>query len=244
MFEARIREGVLRVRREGTAWLSSGWNGGRSEGPAAYNVSVPEGWHHEDVAAYVADRRERAGFAEPGPTLLTGVDLEHLRGARRGSVVAYATAGVSNPAALPPEPSGNPEALPGESPGGDQGAGPAGTVNLILGTTRSLEKGGLANLLATVVEAKTATALAEAGVPGTTTDAAVVACDPAGEPTAYAGSATSVGANARACVREAVGASLRSRYPDRAYPASVAEAEHGVRTNRRAAVFDPRSGRE
>jgi len=234
MFESTVREDVLCVRREGTRWLSSGWNGGVRSTDAAYNVSVPDGWERTDLDAYVAARRRRAGFDAPGPALLTGVDLGHARGARRGPVEAVATAGLSNPAALPVPPDGS--TTSGESEAGGSRVD-AGTVNLIVGTTRSLDDGALANLLAVVAEAKAATLLAVTGFPGTTTDAAIVACDPSGDPADFTGSATPVGAAARACVRDALRASLRSRYPDGEFPASVDDAEYGVSTDRRAAVF-------
>lgn len=230
MFETAASAGVLRIRRAGTRWLSTGWDGGLRQAEAAYDVSVPEDWDRVDVGAYVDERLDEAGFDEPGPTLLTGVDLDHARGARSPPLTAYATAGLSNPAALPIEPSGE---------AGDPRPGRVGTVNLVVGTTRALDDAALANLLAVVVEAKAATLIEEAGVPGTTTDAVVVGCDPAGEPAAFTGSVTPVGAAARACVREAVRASLRSRYPDGGFPASVEDAEHGTTTNRRAEVFTP-----
>ncbi|PSP55336.1 adenosylcobinamide amidohydrolase [Halobacteriales archaeon QS_1_67_19] len=233
MFETAISEGVLRVRRPGARWLSTGWDGGRQAADAAYNVSVPEGFDRTDLDAYLDERLDRAGFADADPCLLTGVELRHARGARCGPVAAVATAGVSNPAALPTDPEGASAALDSD---------PAvGTVNVVVGTERALTDGALANLLAVAVEAKTATLLAETGFPGTTTDAAIAACDPAGEPTRFSGPATEVGACARACVREAVAASLESRYDgtDAEIPDSVPDAEHGVRTDRRAEVFAP-----
>jgi adenosylcobinamide hydrolase len=238
MFETAVREGVLRVRREGARWLSTGWAGGERTAAAAYNVSVPEGFERTDLDGYLAGRRERAGFAEPGPTLLTGVELRHARGARCGPVVAVATAGVSNPAALPMDP----ETDGRSATGGPEADSTVGTVNVIVGTERSFADGALANLLAVAVEAKTATLLAETGFPGTTTDAAIAGCDPAGEAAAFSGSATGVGSAARACVREAVGGSLESRYgdgTDATVPESIADADHGVTTDRHAALFDP-----
>ncbi|WP_135826441.1 adenosylcobinamide amidohydrolase [Halorussus ruber] len=245
-FETTIREGVLRVRREGARWLSSGWDGGEWRADAAYNVSVPEGFDRTDLETYLAERRERAGFGDSGPCLLTGVELQHARGARCGPVSAVATAGVSNPAALPVAPDAPPAESPTES-GGESADGSAdspeiGTVNVLVGTERSLASGALANLLAVAVEAKTAVLLSETGFPGTTSDAAVVACNPAGEEATFSGAATEVGACARACVREAVRASLASRYgedTDATVPASVADADHGVVTDRRAEVFRP-----
>lgn len=142
----------------------------------------------------------------------------------------WATAGISNPGALPTEPTA-------EAGDGPDAGGTVGTVNIVVGTERALVEGALANLLAVVVEAKTATLLSETGFPGTTTDAVIVGCDPSGEPVEYTGSATEVGATARACTRDAVLASLRSRYPDREYPDTVEDAEHGVRTTRRPDVY-------
>jgi len=249
MFESAVREGTLRLRRPGTRWLSTGWDGGRSRGPAAYNVTVPTGFDRTDLAAYRGERLARAGFdrsqgsagsdRDAPPTLFTGVSMDHARGARLGSVVAYATVGLSNPAMLPMAPSG------GTEPGGsaddppDPSAERPGTVNLIVGTTRRLAPGAAANLVAVAAEAKAATLLAAAGVPGTTSDAVVVGDDPAGEPAEFSGSATAVGGAARACVRDAVRASLRSRYPDGDVPGPAADAEHGVVTDERAEVFDP-----
>lgn len=233
MFDSAVSEGVLRLRRPGTRWLSTGHGGGYRRGAAAYNVSVPEGFERTDLERYCRERRERAGFDTPGATLLTGVEMRHARGASLGPAVAYATVGLSNPAALHRDDWD--EAVPDPDPEG----GRPGTVNLLVGTTRALDRGALASLLAVVVEAKAATLLSLAGFPGTTTDAAVVGADPDGPAAEFAGSGTPVGAAARACVREAVGASFRSRYADRPVPSSVADAEHGTVTDRRAEVFRP-----
>ncbi|WP_049901304.1 adenosylcobinamide amidohydrolase [Halococcus agarilyticus] len=238
MFEASVEAGVLQLAKRDTNWLSTGWDGGFERADAAYNVSVPEGWSRTDLGTYVTERRDRAGFDLSGPALLTGVDLQHARGARLDSVVAYATAGVSNPAALPQEPSSSPVRDADVDDRADEPDG-VGTVNIVVGTTRALDDAGIANLLAVAVEAKTATLLAATGFPGTTTDAVVVGCDPDGDPAQFTGSATPVGAAARACVREAVRASLASRYEHRTIPSSVTDAEYGVVTDRRAEVFSP-----
>jgi adenosylcobinamide hydrolase len=221
VFEATIRDGVCRLARRGTRWLSTGHAGGESRAPAAYNCTVPEGWERTDLDAYVAERRSAAGFDDGGPTLLTGVDQRHARRARLGPVEAVATAGVSNPATLPVEM---------RADGGDAGHH-VGTVNVVVGTTRALAAGALPNLLTVAAEAKAATLLELASVPGTTTDAVVAACDPSGDPARFSGSATVVGRAARACVRDAVAASLRSRHPDGEYV-----AESGVVTDERATV--------
>lgn len=233
MFETEVREGVLRLRRPGTEWLSTGWNGGRCEAAACSSVTVPEGWRCDDVDGYVADRLTAAGFDADGPVLLTGVDQRHARGARCGPVEAYATAGVSNPAALPMDPDG------GNLPDGEV---VAGTVNVVVGTDRALAPGAFENLVAVAAEAKAATLLRRTGYPGTTSDAVVVARDPSGPRAEFSGSSTRVGAAARACVREAVYAALCARYEtasDEAVPPSVDDARYGVTTDVRAAVFEP-----
>ncbi|MHC3438851.1 adenosylcobinamide amidohydrolase [Natrialbaceae archaeon A-gly3] len=243
-FEATRVDDVLRVRRPGTEWLSTGWDGGRHESPCAYNVSVPEGWDCSAIEEYVPRRLTEAGFEESGPTLLTGVDMTHVRGARCGPVTAYATAGVSNPALLPMDPPGGelPDGrLEGEDEGEDGDDLEIGTVNLLVGTTRALEAGALANLLTVAAEAKTTTLLAETGFPGTTSDAVVVGHDPDGPREEFSGSATPVGAATRACVREALRAALASRYErgDATVPADLEAASYGVSTDVRAEVFRP-----
>ncbi|EMA65306.1 adenosylcobinamide amidohydrolase [Halorubrum aidingense JCM 13560] len=250
MLEATVREGVLRLRRPETRWLSTGWNGGRSRGDAVYNVSVPEGFARTDLGAYRDERLASAGFGDgkqrptdAPPTLFTGVSMAHARGARYGPVVAYATAGLSNPAMLPMNPDGGEQAsVPEAAVAGatDDGSSttPPGTVNLIVATTRRLAPGAAENLVAVAAEAKAATLLQTAGVPGTTSDAIAVGDDPTGEPAAFSGSATPVGAAARVCVRDAVCASLRSRYPNDDLPGPAGDAEYGVVADDRAAVFE------
>lgn len=235
----------LTLRRPGTRWLSNGFEGGYREADAAHNLTVPAGFDRTDIGAYAA---ERLGDRPAGPTLLTGVGQRHARGARLGPVEVVATAGLSNPAALP-VPAGawseaeDVQAVPHETRGrcGAQGkpGSPPGTVNVFVGTDRALDDGALAGLLATAVEAKAATLLAAADVPGTTTDAAVVGCDPSGESARFAGSATPVGNAARTCVRDAVLASLESRYADEDGPPSVGAARYGVVTDETAEVFEP-----
>ncbi|RZH67121.1 adenosylcobinamide amidohydrolase [Natrinema altunense] len=246
-YDAVRRAGVLRVRRPDTEWLSTGWNGGRRTADCAYNISVPEGWERTALGPYIGDRLERAGFETPagdaaGPALLTGVDIADARGARCGSVTAYATAGISNPAALPmePTPTDPSESTAVEADDAEPGQG-RGTVNVIVGTTRALASGALENLIAVAAEAKAATLLAETGFPGTTTDAIIVGHDPSGSSAAFSGSGTDVGAAVRACVREAVRASLSAHYAtaDAELPAAVDDATYGVSTARRADVFQP-----
>ena len=241
MFEASLTGAILAIQRPESVWLSTGWRGGRRVADAAYSVTVPDGWHPDDLGVDVADRLSAAGVVDlpadeigrAAPILLTGVDAENARGARLGSVEAYATAGVSNLAELPMDPEGT------ELPGGGDEDRPIGTVNLVVGTTAALSEGALANLVAVAAEAKAATLLSAIGAPGTTSDAVVVACDPSGPKTTFSGSATTVGNAARACVREAVQASLAARYDENPPPTSVDRVEYGVVTDGRAEVFSP-----
>jgi len=246
-YNAIRRDGVLQISRPKTEWLSTGWNGGRCTADCAYNVSVPEGWERTDLDVYVDERLERAGFDPTaadatGPALLTGVDIDDARGARCGPVTAYATAGVSNPAALPMEPEASIDADGGVGDADTSGLEPGrGTVNVIVGTTRALASGALANLIAVAAEAKATTLLSETGFPGTTTDAVVVGHDPSGPPADFSGSGTKVGAATRACVRDALREALRVHYTDSdvTCPESVTDAVYGVSTDVHAEVFCP-----
>lgn len=242
MYETEIIAGVLRFSRPDTRWLSTGWNGGFCDADAAFNVTVPTDFERTALEAYAQERRTAAGFDTPGATLFTGVELQHARGATCGPVTCVATAGLSNPATLPLESActGEPSA-PGRPDGPRDARGP-GTVNLLLGTDRALDEGTLASLCATVVEAKTATLLGRTGFTGTTTDAVVVGSDPSGVETPFAGSGTTLGRAARACVRDAVSASLQARYEDVEIPASVDAAEYGAKTDAVATTFDPNDG--
>lgn len=243
MFQTSRRKGVLELRRPETEWLSTGWEGGRCRADTTHSVTVPEGWDPADLGTDVEDRLTDAGFERDGPVLLTGVDVSHARGARLGPVEVFATAGVSNPAELPiPDPWEEPAtAAPSGTAGTTSGTEPPdpGTVNLVVGSQRALGEAALANLLTVAAEAKAATLSALVGVPGTTSDAIVVATDPDGESSAYSGSATEVGAATRVCVREAISAALVARYPHREMPQNAAEARHGTVADERASVFEP-----
>jgi adenosylcobinamide hydrolase len=240
--EATVRDGVCRLVSPGARWLSTGARGGLADADAAYNVTVPDDWPRTDLGRYAARRIDRAALPAPdrdgddrpqgaGPVLFTGVAQRHARRARLDGVEAVVTAGLSNPARLPvPDAADEP---PRDDTPADDGAGRAGpgTVNVVLATDRALAPGALANLVAVVAEAKAATLLALAGVPGTTTDAVAVAADPGGEPARFSGSATAVGSAARVCVRDALAAALAARGGTVADP-----GDGGVVEDRRAAV--------
>ncbi|MEA5388164.1 adenosylcobinamide amidohydrolase [Haloarculaceae archaeon H-GB11] len=233
-FETRVRSKVLQVAQPGARWLATGWSGGYWRRDAVYNVTVPSGFDRTDLEPYVNERLADAGFDREGIPLLTGAEQANARGARLGPVEVVATAGLSNPATLPLEPRDE----PGTEGAGSEKDPPVGTINVVAGTTRSLDDGALATLVSTVAEAKAATLVQSLGFTGTTSDAVVVGCDPDGDPATFAGSASTVGAAARACVREALQATLAAHYSDADPPESVADAPYGVVTDERARVFE------
>lgn len=236
MAEIAIREGVCRIAHEGS-WLVTGPEGGRREADGAAIVSVPADWSVRDLDAAARDRLATAGF-DYVPALFTAVDVATARGARLDGVCVVATAGLTNPAALPLDPAGETGDRGEQRPRATEtDEFRPGTVNLVVTTDRALAPGTQATLLATVVEAKTATLLELTGFTGTTSDAVAVGSDPSGPDAPFAGAATPVGDAARACVREAVRATLDAGEYDP--PGSVGAADAGARTDRRAEVFAP-----
>lgn len=202
-----IRRGsVCAIENAGGRWLHTGWNGGRYDRSRAYSVSVGADWNPNDIGHDIARRLESEGFDRPGPTLITGVEATHARIAAADSITVFATAGLSNPATLPVP--GQPES--GKVPSADPGH--PGTVNVAVWTDRALAAGARANAIAMVAEAKAATLLETVGVPGTSTDAVLVGDRNGGEPVTYCGSGTEIGHSIRVCVRDAILASVRSRY--------------------------------
>ncbi len=232
MFEYERTADRLTVLRPATRWLSNGFDGGYRTADAAHNLTVPEGFERTDLATFAA---ERLGSLPDGPTLLTGVEQTNARGARCGPIEAIVTAGLSNPAMLPVD-----EATPSPpsaSFDSDAAVDP-GTVNVLLGSNAPLIDGGLAGLLATAVEAKTATLLKVADCTGTTSDAVVVGCPNSddGSEAAFAGSATEIGNAARVCVRDAVLAALSARYDELSDPRN---AEFATVASGDTTVFEP-----
>ncbi len=240
LFKTTVRAGVLQARRRQTEWLSTGFDGGRHVADAVYNITVPEGWNETGLREYVDRRLERAGFEPSAPALLTGVDQRHARCAVCDPVSVIVTAGVSNPTTVPPVAGGglateNETDAEGPNRGDGKGFQP-GTINILAVTNHSLPAGALANLVSVVTEAKTATLLRLTGFSGTTSDAVIVGTDPSGQPAKFSGSATAVGRAARACVRDALTASLASRYRDEPIPESVKAAAYGCETTDRSVL--------
>jgi len=230
LFELTVRSNVCQLRTDPMTWLSTGFDGGTQKADAVYNITVPEGWRETELKTYADRRKADAGFDAVGPVLLTGVDQRHARQAILDPITVVVTAGVSNPSTLPPGNSDDPHPT-------DAKLRP-GTINIIAGTTRDLPAGALANLVAVVTEAKTATLLRLAGFSGTTSDAVIVGSDPAGERAQFSGSSTAVGRAARACVRDALTAALKSRYETETIPESVEDAAYGCATTVEATVSE------
>jgi len=240
VFETTITDGVLQASRPDTDWLSTGVDGGRQRADAAYNITVPTGWDDTDLSEYVDRRTAAAGFEIDAPALLTGVEQRHARRAVLDPVEVLVTAGLSNPATLPSrDATESSTTVEGDSTTPDA-TDHHGTINIIVGTTRALPPGALASLLAGVAEAKTATLSHRTDITGTTSDAVIVGSDPTGATAQFAGSATTVGQAARACVRDGLTAALDARYPDGELPRSVADAEYGAATTATATVSTPR----
>ncbi len=230
-------DGVAQLRAPGYRWVSTGHPGGLRTADAAYNISVPEGFSRTDLRSYIDARRARAGFVADGFALLTGVDMRHARLARTAETTVIATAGVSNPAVLPPP--GTPAPVRSGSPRG-------GTVNLLISVDGQLTDAALFNLIAVAAEAKAATLLRSTAAPGTSSDAIIIGCAPRGASVRFSGSVTPVGAAVRACVRDAIAASLRSRYGS-GPPPHGGDAAHGSTTSVRPTVaplrlMDPPDG--
>lgn len=233
MFEYERTDDRLSLYRPETRWLSNGFDGGYVTADAAHNLTVHDGFERTDLEAYAA---ERLGGAPSGPTLLTGVQQTDARGARYDPIEVVVTAGLSNPAVLPIE--GEPAANSDQSACvAECGQVDPGTVNVLVGSSTPLTDGGLAGLLATVVEAKTATLEAIAGCTGTTSDAVVVGCETTDGGKSFAGSATAIGNAARVCVRDALHAALAARYDD-GLP-DPEDTAHGIVTAGSATEFRP-----
>ena len=240
VFEITISDGALQAGRPDTDWLSTGVDGGRERADAAYNITVPSGWDDTDLSEYVARRTAAAGFETDGPALLTGVEQQHARRAVLDPVEALVTAGLSNPATLPPGDATESSTTTTADRTTPDATEHCGTINIIVGTTRALPPAALASLLAGVAEAKTATLSHRTDFTGTTSDAVIVGSDPAGEPAQFVGSATTVGQAARACVRDGLTAAVDARYPDGELPRSVADADYGAATTATATVSTPK----
>jgi adenosylcobinamide hydrolase len=232
--DVTVRSGVCRLSIPNGQWHGTGVNGGFCEADAALNITVPADFDRRDLDAVVAERCRDARFAADGPALLTAVEQRNARAARAGSVTVVATAGLSNPATIRLD-------QPSEISGVDaeNHRPPLGTVNLLVSSDRALSESGLAGALASVVEAKTATLYAMTGFTGTTSDAVAVGSNCDGPKNSFVGSSTGIGTAIRACVRDAVIASLEATYTDAKIPTSVADAEHGAVTECETEVFAP-----
>ena len=219
-------DGVAQLRAPRYRWVSTGHPGGTGTADAVYNITVPEGFTETELQRYIDSRRQDAGFDTEGFALLTGVDMRHARVAQSEETTVIATAGVSNPAMLPP---------PGTSVPVSTDRRSDGTVNLLVAVDVPLTDAALYNLIAVVAEAKAATLLRLTDAPGTSSDAVIVGAVSGPSTVQFSGSVTPVGAAVRACVRDAIAASLQARYGDLPVPTSH-DATHGSTTITRPTV--------
>lgn len=160
------------------------------------NATVRSGYDRADPAEHVAELAGALGLRGPGIGLLTAVDVRRAVRVVDGPVTAVVTTGVGAPIwAAEPEPAGAAE--------------PVGTINIVCRLRVRMSEPALVNLVATATEAK-AQALAEAGVAGTgtCTDAVAVLCAPDGEPRAYGGPRSDIGAPLARAVHAAVRSGL------------------------------------
>jgi adenosylcobinamide hydrolase len=169
--------------------------GGLGEIRSWLNLTVPSTYSRTDPKRHL---RERSAALEPPVVgMMTAVDVAGHTSSAVGSARAIATVGVRHGLAAAGR---RPRAVPS-----------VGTINLLVMSGAPLTDAGLANALATAVEAK-AQALAEVGVPalnasgaatGTATDSVCVACPP-GSREPFAGPATRAGGDLARAVRAAV----------------------------------------
>jgi len=227
---------ALRLRRPETRWLSTGW-GGRLRADAAYNVSVPEGFDRTDLGAYRDDERlARAGFKseEDPPTLFTRrFDGPRVRrtsriGRRVRDRRAVEPGDVADGSDGSDRSDGRCWRLGARRRGVDRGTAPAtrygqpGSRNDAAARRR---RGGEPRRGRGRGEGRDVAR--DGGRAGDDERRGGRRRRP-DRGAAFSGSATPVGAAARVCVRDAVRASLRSRYPDGDLPGPAADAEHGV----------------
>ena len=160
------------------------------------NAEVSADYHHHDPTAHAAAIASELGLPTGlGSVFLTAAPVLKVVSADDDGTRCDATVGLSTPTwAAVPE--------------GAVSEWQPGTINLVCWVPTPMSDAALANLLATVTEAKVQ-ALIEAGVPGTgtATDAVAVLCPPGGtEP--YGGPRSCWGARLARSVHAAVWAGL------------------------------------
>ncbi|WP_457741586.1 adenosylcobinamide amidohydrolase [Thermococcus sp.] len=165
--------------------------GGLVKANGFFFLKVPKNYSGDYKADCLAFEREKE--LENFVGFMTAADIgKVLSVAKRGSVTAYITAGITNPA------------IAGEVPPPWK----PGTINIALVIDEGLTVGAMANAIMTATEAKTYTLLSLGyNATGTTSDGiGVFAFE--GE-TEWAGTATKLGISIGRAVREALEESLR-----------------------------------
>ncbi|WP_017558765.1 adenosylcobinamide amidohydrolase [Nocardiopsis baichengensis] len=177
--------------------------GGLGDRSFVVNAQVSGDYRRLDPAVHLRQIASRAGVRGRGVGLMTAAEVSRARFAADGGAEALATVGIGRPTWAADSPDldeirlGAPLAGPGP-----------GTINIVVAVPEPLSDSGLANLLATVVEAKVQ-AVMEAGFActGTASDAVAVACRTgvAGNaPDPFGGPRSRWGGRAARAVRDAV----------------------------------------
>lgn len=172
--------------------LSTGVNGGRRRVNYILNIQVPHDFPHADPEGYIDGVVRTLHLDGDCVALLTAVEMRNVQVAEEDPVTVFTTAGVTHPSF-------------------------AGTINLIIVSSRKLSEGAMANAIITATEAKTR-ALLDIGFTftGTKTDAVVVAYERVldGETIQYAGPSTEFGRKITQLVRLGVKNGLIAQHGD------------------------------
>lgn len=180
------------------AGISTGIDGGRRRVRSVISREVGRDFDHDDPARYMDEAAAAVGADAPHFAFMTAVEMRNLCVVRDPYMIAFVTAGISNPCHDP---------------------GVPGTINLVLVIYGRMSEGALAGSIITATEAKTR-ALQEMGFDftGTTTDAVAVlteerrtgVCEPAFYE--YSGTSTPIGQSIYRCVKKGVTEGIKRQH--------------------------------
>jgi adenosylcobinamide amidohydrolase len=184
------RPALLHREEDGATWPFLVWRfdqaqrmissapvgGGIGERDWILNAQVRSGYDRYDLGAHIDELATLATLAPgSGVGMLTAADVTGAVPADDGDALVLASVGVRVPtwAAAPAEAT-DPVITAARA---RLGAGPVGTINIVVSLPVAMSDAALVNLVATATEAKTQ-ALLDAGIAGTgtATDAVCVAC--------------------------------------------------------------------
>ncbi|MCU1500445.1 MAG: putative adenosylcobinamide amidohydrolase [Acidimicrobiales bacterium] len=164
------------------------------------NATVPTSYGRKDPDRHLGKLGVSFGLPGRGVGLMTAVDVNLVRHASDGEVVAFATVGVTKPT----------WAAEAEEQAATADGHEVGTINVVAFLPERLVDGALVNAVATVAEAK-AQALQELGIPGTGTasDAVCLVCPPEGRTHHFGGPRSGFGARLARATHAAILAGAR-----------------------------------